>query len=95
MPFNLGVQYLFGSAKSHPYLGADVILIPGYVKDVKGTAGGFRARTGLDYMFADSVGWNVNLGVGYIGGKNFTQVGDGFTKGALSPELNTGLVVTF
>jgi len=94
---NFGAQYLFGKEKVHPFIGADAVLIPGFVdEEGGGMVGGVRLRGGLDIMAADHFGISLNVGLGYLGGGDqLTQVDEGFQSGAASPAFNVGTVFTF
>jgi hypothetical protein len=95
LPFNLGLAYRFLDGSVQPYAGADVIMIPGYVKDTSGLATGLRLRAGADFMVSDKFGFNLNTSVGMWAGQNFEQVDTSSSSAALVPQFSGGTVVHF
>jgi len=95
LPFNVGMQYQMGAGDIHPYLGGDLLFIPGYVKDSGGMATGLRARTGLTYMLVDTVGLNLNASAGILAGKHFENVQQDMSNSALVPQISGGTTFVF
>jgi hypothetical protein len=101
-PVNLGVQYRLRAAKLEPYVGADGILIPGYVRAATATqdtgsnlAGGGRLRVGIDYKLGAAIALNADLGVAYLSGENFQYVEDGMDTAGVAPQISAGTVFLF
>ena len=95
LPFNLGAQYRLGADMVRPYVGADLVFIPGYVQEAGGMAVGFRARLGLDLMVADNAGLNINGSAGYWSGSEFETVARDMTSSGGVPQLSAGTVFRF
>ena len=95
LPMNVGLMYKMTSHSVRPYVGADLQIIPGYVKDSGGMAVGVRARGGADFMVADNFGFNLNVGAGFWSGKNFETVQKEFNSSALVPSISGGTVIAF
>lgn len=94
LPFNFGAVYKF-SGRLRPYIGGDVLLIPGLVQGEGGLGTGLRVRTGLDYYVTDNFGLNANLAVGFLAGKSLEAVDpDGDTSG-VTPQFTVGTVFAF
>ena len=94
LPLNLGAVYKF-EGKTRPYLGGDMVFIPGYVRGANGMAVGMRFRGGADVYFSDAVGLNFNLAMGILTGKNLDAVDDAASTSALMPQLSAGLLFAF
>ena len=95
LPINLGALYQLGKANTHPYLGADLVMIPSYVKEAGGMAIGGRARAGVDFLLSDRMGINVNGALGLWSGKNFSLVASGVANAGLAPQISGGTVFLF
>jgi hypothetical protein len=95
LPINFGLQGRFGQGVARPYVGADVVLIPGYVKEAGGVAVGGRGRLGLDLLLSDGFGLNLNGALGVWSGENFSQVQEGVSGSGLSPQISAGTVLRF
>jgi hypothetical protein len=95
MPINLGAAYKFFNDPMRPYVGGDLLIIPGYVQDAQGAATGLRIRGGLDIMVTESVGLNVNGALGIWSGKEFDRLDDEFSTSAMVPQFSVGTVVAF
>jgi hypothetical protein len=95
MPINIGAAYKFLNDPIRPYVGGDMLIIPGYVQDANGAAIGLRIRGGLDYMINTNVGLNVNGALGIWSGKEFDRLDEEFAQSALVPQLSIGTVIAF
>jgi hypothetical protein len=95
MPINIGAAYKFFNDPIRPYVGGDMLIIPGYVQDASGAAVGLRVRGGLDYMINDNFGLNVNAALGIWSGKEFDRLDSEFATSAMVPQLSMGTVVAF
>jgi len=95
MPINIGAAYKFLNDPLRPYVGGDMLIIPGYVQDANGAAIGLRVRGGLDYMITENIGLNVNGGLGIWSGKEFDRLDEEFATSALVPQLSMGTVIAF
>ena len=102
VPVNFGVQYHLGQASVRPYVGGDVIIIPGYVAEVEGveleggtTAGGARVRGGLNFLLADGFALNLNVSAGMWSGKDFDAVQRDLEDSAAVPQLSGGTLIRF
>jgi hypothetical protein len=102
VPVNAGLQYSFGESMWRPYLGADVLMIPGYVTEVEGvtleggrTATGARARGGLDVILADGFALNLNVSYGRWNGKDFDAVQRDLADTGTVPQGSIGTVIRF
>ena len=95
MPLNIGAAYKFLNDPVRPYVGGDMLIIPGYVQDAQGAAIGIRVRGGLDIMMSDNFGFNLNGAVGIWSGKEFDQLDDEFSTSALVPQFSAGTVIAF
>ncbi len=105
LPINLGLQYHIGKSNVRPYLGADFLVVPGYVQKTidlttgevtgGGTAMGARGRLGANFLVVDSLALNLNGGVGFIGGADMQSVAAGMKNGALLAQVSGGTVLYF
>lgn len=95
MPINIGAAYKFFNDPIRPYVGGDMLIIPGYVQDASGAAIGLRVRGGFDYMVADNFGLNINAALGIWSGKEFDRLDAEFSTSAMVPQLSMGTVVAF
>jgi len=95
MPINVGAAYKFFNDPVRPYVGGDLLIIPGYVQDAQGAAIGIRARGGLDIMVNDAFGFNINGALGIWSGKEFDQLDDEFNTSAMVPQFSAGTVLAF
>jgi len=102
VPLNAGLQYSFGESTWRPYLGGDVIVIPGYVSEVEGVtleggrnATGARVRGGLDILLADSFALNLNISYGRWSGKDFDAVQRDLADTGTVPQVSAGTVLRF
>jgi len=95
IPINLGALYHFKDQPLQPYLGADTVFIPGYVRDSSSVAVGIRARAGADYTLTSTFAVNLNASVGYWGGKDFAAVQQNLTGSGLVPQVSAGTVLRF
>ncbi|MBO85709.1 MAG: hypothetical protein CL927_10145 [Deltaproteobacteria bacterium] len=95
MPINIGAAYKFFNDPIRPYVGGDMLIIPGYVQDASGAAIGLRVRGGLDYMVSDNFGLNINGALGIWSGKEFDRLDSEFSTSAMVPQLSMGTVVAF
>jgi hypothetical protein len=100
-PLNFGARYYFRAAKVDPYLGAEGILIPGYVRASatedtgSNLAGGGRVRGGVHYILNPTVALNADLAVAYLTGENFQYVEDGMKTAGVAPQISVGTVFLF
>lgn len=95
MPLNIGAAYKFFNDPARPYVGGDMLIIPGYVQDASGAAIGLRIRGGVDIMVSDVFGFNVNGAMGIWSGKEFDQLDEEFSSSAMVPQFSAGTVVAF
>ena len=95
MPINVGAAYKFLNDPARPYVGGDLLIIPGYVQDATGAATGLRIRGGVDLMVNESFGFNLNGALGIWSGKEFDQLDDEFSTSAMVPQFSAGTVVAF
>lgn len=95
LPINVGAAYQFIGEMARPYVGGDLLIIPGYVAEASGPATGLRFRGGSDFMLSENFGLNVNLAVGLWSGEDFEKLEADFNSSAMVPQLSTGLVVAF
>ena len=95
LPFNLGFQYKLGANKVKPFLGADVVFIPGYVQEAGGLALGARARLGVDFQVASSVSLSLNGSTGYWSGQHFNAVAQGMKNSGIVPQISVGTLFAF
>ena len=95
MPINIGAAYKFLNDTTLPYVGGDMLIIPGYVQDASGAAIGLRVRGGVDLMINDAFGFNINGAVGIWSGKEFYQLDESFSSSAMVPQFSAGTVVAF
>jgi hypothetical protein len=94
LPFNFGAVYKF-SGKVRPYVGGDVLLIPGLVQGEGGLGTGLRVRGGVDIYFTDNLGINFNAAAGFLAGKSLEAVNPEAGTSGLTPQITTGLVLAF
>ena len=73
----------------------DSVIIPGYVREASGAAGGFRVRGGTNLVIADTLGLTINLSTGFWRGKDFDQVQLGLNESGFVPHLSAGTVFYF
>ncbi|MCK6505712.1 hypothetical protein L6R53_20355 [Myxococcota bacterium] len=95
LPLNIGLQYHIGQSKVRPYLGAEMLVVPGIVRGSSTPAMGGRGRLGANFFVADSVALNLNGAIGFLGGKDITTIEDGMDNGAVSPQVSGGTVLFF
>lgn len=95
MPLNIGAAYKFLNDPIRPYVGGDLLIIPGYVQDAQGAAIGLRVRGGMDIMVSDNFGFNLNGALGIWSGKEFDKLEDDFSSSAMVPQLSAGTVIAF
>ena len=95
LPLNIGLQYHIGQSKVRPYLGAEMLVVPGIVRGSSTPAMGARGRLGANFFVADAVALNLNGAIGFLGGKDITTIEDGMDNGAVSPQVSGGTVLFF
>jgi hypothetical protein len=95
LPINVGAAYKFLNDPVRPYVGGDMLIIPGYVQDAQGAAIGLRVRGGLDIMVNENFGFNLNGALGIWTGREFDQLDDEFSSSAMVPQFSAGTVVAF
>lgn len=95
MPINIGAVYKFLNDPARPYVGGDLLIIPGYVQDASGAATGLRIRGGVDLMVNETFGFNLNGALGIWSGKEFDQLDAEFATSAMVPQFSAGTVVAF
>ena len=78
-----------------PYVGADIIMIPGYIREVTNTAMGMRLRGGIDFPVAETLNFNINLSAGFWSGEDFKLVQPDLTSFGLIPQLSGGTSFLF
>ncbi|HHO52376.1 MAG TPA: hypothetical protein ENK18_16270 [Deltaproteobacteria bacterium] len=90
-PINAGALYKFQIVDIvEPYAGADLILSQ-YTDTA--WAVGARARGGLDVMFIDNLGANVNLALGGWSGQRWEELQPGLKSAGLLPQISGGIVL--
>ena len=97
-PFHAGALYKLYLGKAQPYFGADFIGAQYYVDPSTGQsywALGGRARIGIDFMFTQRVGLNLDAGVGYWGGTNWEIIQRDMKNAGVIPRLGAGLTFAF
>lgn len=92
LPLNFGAVYMF-SGRIRPYVGGDVIVIPGLVQGQQGVATGLRLRGGANFFFTDSLGFNLNAAAGFLTGKTLEAVNPDVETSGFTPQINMGLVL--
>jgi hypothetical protein len=95
LPLNGGGLYKFGTSNVRPYVGGDVVIIPGVVKDEGGVAIGLRARGGADFHVTDVFGFNLNVSAGMWSGQQFQSIQDGFGNTGIVPQFSAGTIFLF
>lgn len=102
IPVNAGLQYSFGENMVRPYIGGDVLVIPGYVSEVEGvtleggrTATGARGRGGLDVLLSEGFALNLNISYGRWNGKDFDAVQRDLEDSGTVPQISAGTVIRF
>ncbi len=93
VPFNLGFIYQATKNNIRPYGGLDITLTP-YTRSFK-VAVGARARLGVDFMIAETFGFNLNTGLGVWYGSDFDQIETGVSNFGFIPSVNAGTVLKF
>ncbi len=78
-----------------PHVGADMIFIPGYVREASSMAFGFRVRGGANFMVSDTFGFNANLTVGFWTGDDFNLVQSDLETSGMAPQLSGGTIFLF
>lgn len=91
-PLNVGVIYKLPIGPVEPYAGADLIAASYGEKD---WATGGRFRLGVDYMFIEHVGVNLNAAIGAWTGKNWEVIEVGVPKTGPLPQISGGVVFAF
>lgn len=95
-PMNLGLMYKFLGGMAQPYVGADTIFVQYYSDDIGADwAGGARGRVGLDVMFVDNFGVNLNAAVGFWSGGNWHLIDQGVSNTGVLPQVSAGTVLAF
>ncbi len=95
LPLNVGLQYHIGQGKAQPYLGADLLIVPGIVRNSTTPAMGGRGRLGANFFVSDTVALNLNGAVGFLGGKDISSIAEGMSNGAVAPQVSGGTVLFF
>jgi hypothetical protein len=95
LPVNIGAQYRLGNDGLRPYVGGDIVLIPGYVKDADSIATGLRARGGIDFIVTEGFGINLNVSAGFWSGEDFEAVQQDLSANGLVPQLSGGTILRF
>ena len=99
IPVNVGANYYLSSNKVAPYVGADLLILPGYLRDEYGNANGVatggRARGGADISITDSMKFNINASLGFWSGQGFSLVQQGFSTSSLVPQISMGTSFAF
>ena len=99
IPINVGVNYYLSSNKVAPYVGADLLILPGYLRDEYGNANGVatggRVRGGTDISLTDSMKFNINTSLGFWSGQGFSLVQQGFSTSSLVPQISMGTSFAF
>jgi hypothetical protein len=95
LPVNIGAQYRLGNDGLRPYIGGDIVLIPGYVKDADSIATGLRARGGIDFIVTEGFGINLNVSAGFWSGEDFEAVQQDLSTNGLVPQLSGGTILRF
>ena len=99
IPINVGACYYFSSETFAPYVGADFLMLPGYLRDEEGNAQGLatgaRARGGFDFLLTDVISFNLNTSLGFWSGKDFNAVNQNFSTSSLVPQISIGSIFVF
>lgn len=91
-PINVGAIYKLPIGPVEPYAGGDMIFANYGGPD---WALGGRFRLGVDYMFIEHVGVNLNAALGAWSGKNWETVEVGVPSTGFLPQISGGVVVAF
>ena len=98
LPLNAGVVYKLEGGIAVPYFGGDAIFGQYYYDVETGSPSwtvGARARAGLDLMFVENFGLNLNVSLGMWQGKNWDKIQEGIGASGFLPQLSAGTVVAF
>jgi hypothetical protein len=95
VPVNVGAMYEFSQGMVQPYAGADLIVASYYRSDKSYYAVGARARGGIDLMFIEHIGLNLNVALGAWGGSQWDTVETGTGSFGLLPQISAGTVIAF
>ena len=95
LPINVGGLYHFDMESIIPYIGADIVMLPGYVREASSMAMGMRLRTGIDFPVADTLHFNINLAVGFLSGKDFQLVQADLQSFGALPQFSAGTSFLF
>ncbi len=94
LPLKVGAVYRLGDNDLRPYVGADMQLIPGYVKSGGGMAFGFRTTGGADMMLSESFGLTAGVATGLWAGSNWYLI-DGLMNTGFVVQVSTGAIGVF
>ncbi|MCA9494783.1 MAG: hypothetical protein KC621_32870 [Myxococcales bacterium] len=95
-PLNAGMLYKFSFGMAQPYVGGDAIFVQYYKDDIGSDwAGGARLRGGLDLMFIDNFGLNINVAAGGWFGQNWSLIQQNVGTAGFLPQASGGMVVAF
>lgn len=100
LPIHAGIQGRFGEKSARPYVGADLVLIPGAVQAAEdgsggGGAAGGRGRVGLDLLLSDTFGLNFEAAGGLWSSSGFVTVEKDMASKGFVPQISAGTVLRF
>ena len=95
LPINVGGLYHVDMETIIPYIGADIVMLPGYVREASSMAMGMRIRTGIDFPVADTLNFNINIAAGFLSGKDFQLVQADLQSFGALPQFSAGTSFLF
>jgi hypothetical protein len=95
IPINIGGLYHIDMEAIIPYVGADIVMLPGYVREANSAAMGMRLRTGIDFPVADKLHFNVNISAGFWSGEDFKVVQADLESFGAIPQFSGGVSFLF
>ena len=95
IPINVGALYHFDMESIQPYVGGDLIFIPGYVREASSMAMGARIRSGVNFPVAEKLYFNINMSIGVWSGEDFKAVQADLTSLGFVPQISGGTSFLF
>ena len=95
LPVNIGGLYHMDMEAILPYIGADIVMLPGYVRESSSMAMGLRLRTGIDFPVADTLHFNINISAGFLSGADFQLVQADLQSFGALPQFSAGTSFLF
>ena len=95
LPINIGGLYHVDMEAIIPYIGADLVMLPGYVRDANSMAMGLRLRTGVDFPIVTNVHFNINISAGFWYGEDFKLVQSDLQSFGGIPQFSGGISFLF